>query len=66
MGDLDIDEWCMLFTRLDKNTSVQHARLLFMKVDRNASGALSLAELIPFIFDKATPHQVRGYSKMTL
>ena len=47
LGDLDIDEWASLFTKMDKSASVQQARLIFLKIDENNSGSLSIGELIP-------------------
>ena len=46
-GELDIDEWAHLFTKMDKTASVQQARLIFLKIDENNSGSLSIGELIP-------------------
>ena len=57
-GDLDIDEWTQLLCRMDKSVSAQSARLLFMSMDDNGSGTLSLHELIPVVFSKATKVQI--------
>ena len=58
-GDLNMDEWIKFFTRIDNKVSIQEARLVFMKVDENGSGSISLSELIPVVFSKASKAQVR-------
>jgi Ca2+-binding EF-hand superfamily protein len=47
-------EWVHLFEKLNKNVSAQDARLIFMQIDKNGSGSVSLSELIPIVFSKAT------------
>jgi Ca2+-binding EF-hand superfamily protein len=56
-GDLDMGEWVHLFEKLNKNVSAQDARLIFMQIDKNGSGSVSLSELIPVVFSKATRSQ---------
>jgi Ca2+-binding EF-hand superfamily protein len=58
-GDLDIREWVNLFTSLNKNIPPQEARMIFMKLDRDQNGVVSLRELIPVIFSKATKNQLK-------
>ena len=58
-GDLDIDEWTQLLCRMDKNASAQSARLLFMSMDDNNNGTLSLNELLPVVFSKASKAQIK-------
>jgi Ca2+-binding EF-hand superfamily protein len=58
-GDLDMAEWVHLFEKLNKNVSAQDARLIFMQIDKNGSGSVSLSELIPVVFSKATRAQIK-------
>ena len=58
-GDLDMSEWVGLFNKLNKNVSAQEARLIFMQIDKNGSGAVSLAELVPVVFSKASRQQIK-------
>lgn len=59
-GDLDINEWVKLFSSLNQNISAQEARMIFMKVDTNGDGFLSMAELAPVVFNKATKEQLKA------
>ena len=52
-------EWVTIFNKINKNVSAQEARLIFMQIDKNCSGAVSLAELVPVIFDKGTKNQIK-------
>ena len=52
-------EWVTLFAKINKNVSAQEARLIFMQIDKNGCGAVSLAELVPVIFSKGTRHQMK-------
>ena len=52
-------EWVTLFSKINKNVSAQEARLIFMQIDKNGCGAVSLAELVPVIFSKGTRHQIK-------
>ena len=58
-GNLDIDQWTDLFQKIDAEISAQQARLIFMRLDDNQSGALSLGELIPVVFSTASRAQLR-------
>ena len=58
-GELDINEWEELFSKINKDASVQQARLIFMRFDENMSGSLSLGELIPVVFSKGTKAQMK-------
>jgi Ca2+-binding EF-hand superfamily protein len=58
-GDLDLKEWVNLFTSLNKNIPPQEARMIFMKVDKDNNGSVSLRELIPVIFSKAKKSQLK-------
>jgi Ca2+-binding EF-hand superfamily protein len=53
-GDLDVNEWIRLFTSLNEAVPVQEARMIFMKIDKDADGFLSMRELIPVVFNKAS------------
>ena len=41
-GDLDIHEWVKLFSSINQNIPAQEARMIFMKVDKNGDGYLSM------------------------
>lgn len=58
-GDLDVNEWIHLFTSLNETVSVQEARMIFMKIDKDADGYLTMRELIPVVFNKASRDQQR-------
>ena len=47
-----------MFTKLDKHASAHQARLLFLKIDDNGGGTVSLGELIPVVFNRASARQV--------
>lgn len=51
-GDLDIHEWVRLFATINHNIPAQEARMIFMKVDRDADGFISMKDLIPVVFNK--------------
>ena len=52
-------EWVTLFAKLNKNVSAHEARLIFMQIDKNNVGSVSLAELIPVVFNKANKSQIK-------
>jgi Ca2+-binding EF-hand superfamily protein len=56
-GDLDMDEWCKLFSTLNQNITNNDARMIFLKIDQNNDGFLSMSDLIPVVFSKATKEQ---------
>jgi hypothetical protein len=58
-GDLDVNEWIRLFTSLNESIPVQEARMIFMKIDKDNDGFLTIRELIPVVFNKATKDQLR-------
>jgi WD40 repeat protein/Ca2+-binding EF-hand superfamily protein len=58
-GDLDVNEWIRLFTSLNESIPVQEARMIFMKIDKDGDGFLSIRELIPVVFNKATRDQLK-------
>ncbi|CAE7525748.1 unnamed protein product, partial [Symbiodinium microadriaticum] len=53
-GDLDPDEWCKFFTSLNKTVTEQQARAIFNRVDVHGDGFLSIRDLIPVVFSKAS------------
>lgn len=68
-GDLDVNEWIRLFTSLNESVPVLEARMIFMKIDKDSDGFLTMRELIPVVFNKATPEQKRAiiaYAEMEL
>ncbi|RYG66230.1 EF-hand domain-containing protein [archaeon] len=48
-GDLDVNEWIRLFTSLNQAVPVQEARMIFLKIDKDNDGHLSMRELIPVV-----------------
>lgn len=58
-GDLDVNEWIRLFTSLNESVPVQEARMIFLKIDKDGDGYLSMRELIPVVFGKATKVQLK-------
>lgn len=57
-GDLDMDEWTSLFKSISTNIPAQEARSIFMKF-KNDDGFLSMRELVPVVFSKASKEQQR-------
>lgn len=58
-GDLDVNEWIKLFTSLDESIPTQEARMIFMKIDKDSDGFLTMRELIPVVFNRANKEQQR-------
>jgi len=58
-GDLDIDEWVNLFASLNQNISAHEARLIFLKLDKDQDGSITVKELLPAVFSKATKEQMK-------
>jgi Ca2+-binding EF-hand superfamily protein len=56
-GDLDVNEWVKLFTSMNKSITPHQARMIFLQVDVSGDGYLSIKELIPIVFSKATKEQ---------
>ncbi len=68
-GDLDVNEWIKLFSSLNESVPEQEARMIFMKIDKDNDGVLSMRELIPVVFNKASKDQLRliiQYAEMEL
>jgi Ca2+-binding EF-hand superfamily protein len=58
-GDLDPTEWANFFSAMNRAVSYQEAQVMFLKLDTNGDGALSIRELIPLVFDKAKKEQLK-------
>ena len=56
-GDLDINEWVNLFIKMDAGQSAHNARMIFLQLDKSGDGYLSMKELIPIVFNKASKQQ---------
>jgi hypothetical protein len=52
-------EWVVLFAKLNKNVSANDARLIFMQIDKNSVGSVSLSDLVPVVFSRASKAQIR-------
>lgn len=68
-GDLDVNEWIKLFSSLNESVTDQEARMIFLKIDKDNDGFLSMRELIPVVFSKASKEQMRliiQYAEMEL
>lgn len=52
-------EWVALFAKLNKNVSPHDARLIFMQIDKNSVGSVSLSDLVPVVFSRANKAQIR-------
>jgi Ca2+-binding EF-hand superfamily protein len=61
-GDLDENEWVDFFTKFNKSMTPLAARQLFSSVDLNHDGSLSVRELVPIVFAKASPEQIEKIS----
>jgi hypothetical protein len=57
-GDLNVDEWLQFFSSFNKSITVSQARRMFVKMDEDTDGFLSLRDLIPVIFSRASKEQV--------
>jgi WD40 repeat protein/Ca2+-binding EF-hand superfamily protein len=64
-GDLNINEWVHLFQSLNASVPVQEARIIFLKIDKDNDGYLTLKELIPVVFSKATNFQQKLIAQFT-
>ena len=64
-GDLDMNEWVKLFTGMNNSVPVQEARSIFMKF-KNEHGVLTVNELVPVVFSKASKEQVKYIIKFCL
>lgn len=64
-GDLDMNEWVRLFGSIDHSIPEQEARSIFMKF-KNEKGVLTVNELIPVVFSKATKDQIKLIVKFCL
>ena len=58
-GDIDVNEWIKLFASLSETVSELESRMIFMKIDKDSDGFLTMRELIPVVFNKANKEQQR-------
>lgn len=58
-GDLDPEEWTNFFTAMNRSVTHQEAQVMFLKMDTNEDGVLSIRELVPMLFDKARKDQLK-------
>lgn len=58
-GDLDPEEWTNFFTAMNRSVTHQEAQVMFLKMDTNEDGVLSIRELVPMVFDKAKKEQMK-------
>ena len=56
-GELDMDEWETFLSRSNQELSSNDAKLLFMHIDVNRDGTISIGELTPVVFSLATRKQ---------
>jgi len=64
-GDLDMDEWVQLFSSINNTIPEAEARSIFMKF-KNDKGFLTVNELIPVVFSKATKEQTKLITRFCL
>jgi Ca2+-binding EF-hand superfamily protein len=63
-GDLNIDEWCNFLMSLGgKSLDIQQARTIFYGIDMQGDGVVSVKDLIPVVFGKATSNQQKLITK---
>jgi Ca2+-binding EF-hand superfamily protein len=68
-GDLDVNEWIKLFSSLNESVTEQEARMIFLQIDKDNDGSLSMRELIPVVFNKASKEQqklITQYAELEL
>jgi Ca2+-binding EF-hand superfamily protein len=62
-GDLDIDEWVKLITKGEGGNNAtmtkQQARMIFLRFDKKGDGYLSIRDLVPIVFGKASKEQTK-------
>eukprot|EP00605_Chrysophyceae_sp_TOSAG23-4_P000072 GSChrysophyteH1.ASY1.ANO1.74.1 assembled CDS len=64
-GDLDMNEWVKLFSSINHTIPEQESRSIFMKF-KNEKGVLTVNELVPVVFSKATKDQMKLITKFCL
>lgn len=64
-GDIDVNEWIKLFSSLNETVSVLEARMIFMKIDKDSDGFLTMRELVPVVFNKANKEQLKWIIQYT-
>lgn len=66
-GDIDKSEWVRMLQncrRIFGSSDVEAAERLFHSIDRDDSGKISLQEILPMMFSKATPEQLHKMRQM--
>ena len=58
-GEIDVDEWQHFLTGMDQDMSPTDSRRLFMHIDANHNGVISMDEICKVVFNKASPEQLR-------
>ena len=58
-GDIDVDEWQLFLTGMDQEMSATDSRRLFMHIDANHNGVISMDEICKVVFNRATPEQLK-------
>lgn len=58
-GDIDVEEWQEFLTGMDQEMSSTDSRRLFMHIDANHNGVISMDEICKVVFSKASPEQLK-------
>jgi len=58
-GEIDVDEWQEFLASMDQMMSATDSRRLFMHIDSNHNGAVSLDEIVKVVFNRASHEQHR-------
>jgi len=56
-GTINIEEWHVFMSCLNQNLSETEARILFLHIDRDKDGIVSMRELIAIVFQRCKPEQ---------
>ena len=56
-GTINIEEWHMFMNCLNQNLTDTESRLLFLHIDRDRDGIVSMRELISIVFQRCKPEQ---------
>jgi len=58
-GEIDVDEWEEFLLGMDQEMTPTDSRRLFIHIDANHNGVISMDEICKVVFNKATPEQQR-------
>lgn len=58
-GDLNINEWCKLFSVFSKSIPQHEIKLMFLQVDTKKEGVLTFRDIVPIVFSKADKNQIK-------